>query len=68
MTISENIALALAINQAPAAQVEPRIAEMAERLNIGDILDKYPIRFQAGKNSAVPVPEPLSTGRTSPGG
>ena len=49
MTISENIALALAINQAPAAQVEPRIAEMAERLNIGDILDKYPYQVSGGQ-------------------
>ena len=49
LTISENIALALAINQAPAAQVEPRIAEMAERLNIGDILDKYPYHVSGGQ-------------------
>ncbi len=49
LTISENIALALAINQAPAAQVEPRIAEMAERLNIGDILDKYPYQVSGGQ-------------------
>lgn len=63
LTISENIALALAINQAPAAQVEPKIAEMAERLNIGDILDKYPYQVSGGQNSAAPAPEPLSTGR-----
>ncbi len=49
LTISENIALALAINQASAAQVEPRIAEMAERLNIGDILDKYPYQVSGGQ-------------------
>ena len=49
LTISENIALALVINQAPAAQVEPRIAEMAERLNIGDILDKYPYQVSGGQ-------------------
>lgn len=29
LTISENIALALAINQAPASEVEPRIMKMA---------------------------------------
>lgn len=34
LTISENIALALAINQAPASEVEPRIMKMAENLNI----------------------------------
>ena len=35
LTISENIALALAINKVPAESVEPRIREMAQKLNIG---------------------------------
>ena len=29
--------------------MEPRIAEMAERLNIGDILDKYPYQVSGGQ-------------------
>lgn len=49
LTISENIALALAINQTPAREVEPRILEMAKRLNIGDILDKYPYQVSGGQ-------------------
>ncbi len=50
-----------AINRAPAAQVEPRIAEMAERLNIGDIWIKYPIRYRVDKNSAVSAGQPFGT-------
>lgn len=38
LTISENIALALAINHTPAGSVEPRILEIAGKLNISDIL------------------------------
>lgn len=49
LTISENIALALAINGAPAGEVEPRIREMAGKLNIRDILDKYPYQVSGGQ-------------------
>ena len=40
---------ALAINGAPAGEVEPRIPEMAEKLNIRDILDKYPYQVSGGQ-------------------
>lgn len=49
LTISENIALALAINKAPAKNVEPRIMDIAKRLNISDILDKYPYQVSGGQ-------------------
>lgn len=49
LTISENIALALAINKVPAKEVEQRILEMANRLNISDILSKYPYQVSGGQ-------------------
>ncbi len=49
LTISENIALALAINQTPAADVEPRILEISRKLNISDILEKYPYQVSGGQ-------------------
>lgn len=49
LTISENIALALAINKVPATEVEQRTLEMAKRLNISDILDKYPYQVSGGQ-------------------
>ena len=49
MTISENIALALAINKVPAGSVEPRILDIAGKLNISDILNKYPYQVSGGQ-------------------
>ena len=49
LTISENIALALAINKVPAGIVEPRILDIAGKLNISDILNKYPYQVSGGQ-------------------
>lgn len=49
LTISENIALTLAINRTPAKDVEPRVAAIAATLNIHDILDKYPYQVSGGQ-------------------
>lgn len=49
LTISENIALALSINKVPAREVEPRILDIARKLNISDILDKYPYQVSGGQ-------------------
>lgn len=49
LTVSENIALALSINKTPAKDVEPRILDIAGKLNIRDILDKYPYQVSGGQ-------------------
>lgn len=49
LTISENIALALAVNRTPEDDVEPRVLDMAQKLNISDILDKYPYQVSGGQ-------------------
>ena len=49
LTISENIALALTINKTPAKEVEPRIRDIAGKLNIRDILNKYPYQVSGGQ-------------------
>ena len=49
LTISENIALALTINKAPQEQIEGKVQEMAESLNITDILNKYPYQVSGGQ-------------------
>ena len=49
LTISENIALALAINKTPAKEVEPCIWDIAAKLNIRDILNKYPYQVSGGQ-------------------
>ena len=53
LTISENIALALAINKVPAGSVEPRILDIAGKLNISDILNKYPYQMSGGEKQRI---------------
>lgn len=43
------IALALSINKTPARDVEPRIQDIAQQLNITDILNKYPYQVSGGQ-------------------
>ncbi len=49
LTISENIALALTINQIPTDQIDGRVRDIAGKLNITDILDKYPYQVSGGQ-------------------
>lgn len=49
LTISENIALALTINKTPATEIDGRVQEMAQTLNIFDILGKYPYQVSGGQ-------------------
>ena len=49
LTISENIALALTINKVPAEQIDNRVHDMAKKLNIMDILNKYPYQVSGGQ-------------------
>lgn len=49
LTVSENIALALSINKTPPKDVEPCISDIAEKLNIRDILNKYPYQVSGGQ-------------------
>ncbi len=49
LTISENIALALTINKVPARAVDSRVSDIAKKLNITDILHKYPYQVSGGQ-------------------
>lgn len=49
LTISENIALALTINKVPAKEVDKRILDIAKKLDIADILGKYPYQVSGGQ-------------------
>lgn len=49
LTISENIALALTINRTQAEQIDGKVREIADRLNITDILAKYPYQVSGGQ-------------------
>lgn len=49
LTVSENIALALTINRIPTEQVDMLVQKMAEKLNVTDILAKYPYQISGGQ-------------------
>lgn len=49
LTVSENIALALTINQVLPDQIDSRVKGIAEKLNITDILEKYPYQVSGGQ-------------------
>lgn len=49
LTISENIALALTINHVSPEQIPKRVEETAAKLNIQEILNKYPYQVSGGQ-------------------
>ena len=45
LTVRENIALALTIQKAPSREIPARVEDMASRLSIAEVLDKYPYQI-----------------------
>ena len=53
LTAYENIALALSIQNVNAKEIDKRIKEIAEKLNILDVLKKYPYQMSGGQKHRV---------------
>ena len=53
LTAFENIALALTIVDTPQKTINSKVNEVAERLNISNILDKYPYQISGGQKQRV---------------
>ena len=53
LTAYENIALALSIQNVNVKEIEKRIKEIAQKLNILDILKKYPYQMSGGQKQRV---------------
>ena len=49
LTIRENISLALTINRIPAGKIMEQVEDMADKLGIRDILDKFPYQVSGGQ-------------------
>lgn len=49
LTVSENIALALTINHVTSGQIDGLVQKIAAKLNITDILEKYPYQISGGQ-------------------
>ena len=53
LTAYENIALALTILKVPTATIDKRVRSVAKRLQITDILEKYPYQISGGQKQRV---------------
>ena len=53
LTAYENIALALTILKVPTATIDKRVRSVAKRLQITDILEKYPYQISGGQKHRV---------------
>lgn len=53
LTAFENIALALTIVNTPQKTINSKVAEVAEKLNITNILNKYPYQISGGQKQRV---------------
>ena len=49
LTVRDNISLALTINRLPAGKIMERVEDMADKLGIRDILDKFPYQVSGGQ-------------------
>lgn len=52
LTLEENIGLALSLNHADPHSVQQRVRAIAEELEIGEILDKFPYQVSGGAKAA----------------
>lgn len=62
LTARENIALPLTIAHVPARAVYERVERIAARLNIAEMLDKYPYQLSGGQQQRVAAARALVTG------
>ena len=61
LTAYENIALALTILKTPAREIDPRVRAVAERLEIQDILQKFPSQLSGGQKQRVAAARAIVT-------
>lgn len=61
LTAYENIALALTIQKVKASEIEQRIQEVAHKLDITEVLQKYPYQMSGGQKQRVASARALIT-------
>lgn len=64
LTAYENIALALTIQGKKAKDIEKQVKEMAKKLNITDVLKKYPYQMSGGQKQRVASARAMITNPT----
>lgn len=53
LTAYENIALALTIIKTPVREIDPKVREVAKKLEITEVLEKYPYQMSGGQKQRV---------------
>lgn len=61
LTAYENIALALSIQNVPAAEIPDRVYTMAERLGVKEVLNKYTYQMSGGQKQRVAAARAIIT-------
>lgn len=61
LTAYENIALALSILKVPEQEIDQRIRETAELLDIGEVLEKYPYEMSGGQQQRIAAARAIIT-------
>ncbi len=61
LTLEENIGLALSLNHADPHSVQQRVRAIAEELEIGEILDKFPYQVSGGQKQRAAIARALIT-------
>lgn len=64
LTARENIALPLTIDRTNAAEISTRVQDVAARLSISQVLDKYPYQMSGGQQQRVAAARALVTDPT----
>jgi ABC-type sugar transport system ATPase subunit len=52
-TVFENVAFPLRARRLPAAEIEPRVRQAAQRLGLGDLLERKPAQLSGGQQQRV---------------
>ena len=61
LTVYENIALALTIQKVKPKEIDSRVKEIAKKLDISEILNKYPYELSGGQKQRVAIARSLCT-------
>ncbi|MBE9118180.1 ABC transporter ATP-binding protein [Lusitaniella coriacea LEGE 07157] len=59
MTVAENIGTALKIRKTPSAEIQSRVAEVAQKLGLGSLLDRKPRELSGGQRQRVALARAL---------
>ena len=63
LTIEENIGLALSLNHTSPDAVQKRVSEVAQKLGIGDILEKFPSQVSGGQKQRTACARAIAAGQ-----